>query len=221
MRHSLWSQDTWRDSFMGIICSESTLPFAWLSHSAPLLIQEHLLGARLCGAFGDQNLGDIVVPAFEKSAEGQCTEQVWSACVGWWPVWLTGLISPCSYLPLDWFPAFLLEPQPSLPTPTHDAQGLRSLYLVLSAPTPVLYPFLLLCGGHRRLWCPQSIRRQAKSRAWSLDKGETPPVCDLIVSHHLVKSSCAVSVPFWSLGVHAMAWSEWTWTHSSLALSTP
>lgn len=76
-------QDAWRDSFLGGICPESTLPFfAWLGRFAPLLIQEHLLGARLGRPLGDQTLGHIVVPAFEKSAEGQCTEQVWSACVG-------------------------------------------------------------------------------------------------------------------------------------------
>lgn len=78
------------------------------------------------------------------------------------------------------------------------------------------------------LWRPQKTLMPTEHQTAGKVKGliswqgwDSTCVCDLFVSHHLVKSSCAVSVPFWSLGVHAMAWSEWTWTHSSLALSTP
>lgn len=138
---------------MGVICSESTLPFAWLGRFAPLLIQEHLLSARLCGALGNQSLGDTVVPAFEKSAEGQCTEQVWSALCSLCRAMacMAHRIDLAMLLPAIRADFLLSCWNLSLSSPPHDSQGLRSLYLVLSAPALVLYPFLLLCGGHGRL----------------------------------------------------------------------
>lgn len=100
------------------------------------ILPEHSLSARLCWALGHQSLKDTVVPALEESAEGQCTEQLWSLIPGLCLVTATAahrtvLAYTCHR---GRCPASLLEqkPRPLLVIP----RASKKLHSVLSAPIP-------------------------------------------------------------------------------------